>query len=66
MGLLGDFAKGFLILTLVLWGFAIIGLLVIGQILFAMLLFLVLMIPFSTVIYEYLKNRRKVNERRRP
>jgi len=59
MGLLGDFTKGFAILTGVLWFFAIIGSILNGQIVFTLLLLIVLMIPLSMVTLEYLRNRKK-------
>jgi len=62
MGLLGDFAKGFAILTAVLWVFAIIGSILNGQILFTLLLLIVLTIPLSMIALEYLRNRKKERE----
>jgi len=59
MGLLGDFAKGFLIMTVVFWIFAIIEFIYIKQIAFALLFLIGLMIPLSMIGYEYLKNRKK-------
>jgi len=59
MGLLGDFTKGFVVLTGVLWVFAIIGSILNGQIVFTLLLFIVLMIPLSMTAFEYLRNRKK-------
>jgi len=47
MDLLGDFTKVFVIMTSVLWVFAILGFIAIGQMVIALLLFLVLMIPSS-------------------
>jgi len=59
MGLLGDFAKGFVIMTVAFWVIAIIGQIAIGQIALAMLLLIGLIIPLSMITYEYLKNRKK-------
>jgi len=59
MGLLGDFTKGFIIYTVVLWVFAIINFFLMGQIVIALLLLLVLMIPISIIAHEYYKNRKK-------
>jgi len=59
MGLLGDFTKGVVIFTGVLWVLAIIGFIVNGQIVFALLLLFVLMIPLYMVASEYLRNRKK-------
>ena len=59
MGLIGDFAKGFLILTIVLWIFTIIELVFIRQTALALLLLVGFTIPLSIVGYEYLKNRKK-------
>jgi len=59
MGLLGDFARGFVIYTVVLWVFLIIEFIVMGQMAIAMLLLFVLIIPLSMIAHEYLKNRKK-------
>jgi len=59
MGLLGDFTKGFVIFTGVLWVLAIIGSILNGQIVFTLLLLIVLMIPLSMITLEYLRNRKK-------
>jgi membrane protein implicated in regulation of membrane protease activity len=59
MGLLGDFAKGFVIMTVAFWVIAIIWQIAIGQIALAMLLLIGLIIPLSMITYEYLKNRKK-------
>ena len=59
MGLLGDFAKGFVIMTVVFWIFAIIEFVYIKQIALALLFLIGLMIPLSMIGYEYLKNRKK-------
>jgi len=59
LGLLGDFTIGFVLLTSALWVFAIIGTIINRQIFFALLLLLVLVIPLSTIAYEYFKNRKK-------
>lgn len=59
MGLSGDFAKGFVIMTVVFWIFAIIEFIYIKQIAFALLLLIGLIVPLSMITYEYLKNRKK-------
>jgi hypothetical protein len=59
MGLLGDFAKGFVIMTVAFWVITIIWQIAIGQIALAMLLLIGLIIPLSMITYEYLKNRKK-------
>jgi hypothetical protein len=59
MGFLGDFAKGFVIMTVAFWVIAIIVQIAIGQIALAMLLLIGLIIPLSMITYEYLKNRKK-------
>ena len=59
MGLLGDFAKGFVIMVGVLWVFIIIEFIAMGQIGMALLLLVTLLIPLSMIAYEYSKNRKK-------
>lgn len=59
MGLLGDFAKGFVIMVGVLWVFIIIEFIIMKQIALALLFLLTLMIPLSMITFEYLKNRKK-------
>jgi hypothetical protein len=59
MGFLGDFAKGFVIMTSVFWIFAIIEFVYIKQIVLATLFLIGLIIPLSIIGYEYLKNRKK-------
>ena len=59
MTLLGDFAKGFLILTVVIWIFAIVGAFITGYTGLALLLTVGFIVPFSMIVYEYLKNRKK-------
>jgi len=59
MGLLGDFAKGFVIMTVVFWIFAIIEFICIKLIALALLLLIGLTIPLSLIAFEYLKNRKK-------
>jgi hypothetical protein len=59
MGLLGDFAEGFVIMTVAFWVIAIIEQIAIGQIALAMLLLIGLIIPLFMITYEYLKNRKK-------
>ena len=59
MGLLGDFAKGFVIMAVVFWIFAIIEFICIKLIELALLLLIGLTIPLSLIAFEYLKNRKK-------
>jgi len=59
MGLLGDFAKGFVIMTVVFWVFLIIEFVVMGQTEMALLFLLSLLIPVSMIVYEYLRYRKK-------
>ena len=61
MGLLGDFAKGFVIMTVVFWIFAIIELICIKQIALAMIFLIGLIIPLSMIGFEYLRNRKREN-----
>ena len=59
MGLLGDFAKGFVIMTVVFWIFLIINFVFMKKIAFAILLLVGLIIPLSMIGFEYLRNRKK-------
>jgi len=59
MTLLGDFAKGFLILTVLFWVYLIIQFIVTGQIGLALLLIIGFIPPLSMIAFEYLKNRKK-------
>jgi hypothetical protein len=59
MGLIGDFAKGILILTVAYWIFLIIEFTAIGQTILALLLLIGLLIPSSMIIYEYKKFKKK-------
>jgi len=59
MTLLGDFAKGFVIMTVVFWIFLIIEFVVMGQIGLALLLIIGFIPPISMIAFEYLKNRKK-------
>jgi len=59
IGLLGDFSKGFVIMTAAIWVFVIIEFIYMKQIVVALLLLFVLMIPLSMITYEYLKCRKK-------
>jgi len=59
LGLLGDFAKGFVIMTVVFWVFLIIEFVYMRQIAFAILLLVGLLIPLSMIGFEYLKDRKK-------
>jgi Flp pilus assembly protein TadB len=59
MGLLGDFAKGFVIMTVVFWIFAIIEFIYMKLIALALLLLVGLIIPLFIMAFEYLRNRKK-------
>ena len=59
MGLLGDFAKGFVIMMVALWIFLIIEFIIMKQIVLALLFLFTLMIPLSMIAFEYLRNRKK-------
>jgi uncharacterized membrane protein YhaH (DUF805 family) len=61
MGLLGDFTKGFVLFTGLLWVLAIIGSFVTGQTAIALLLLIVLIIPVAMIAWERLKSRKKSN-----
>lgn len=63
MGLMDDFAKGFLLFTILLWVLAIFGSLVSGQTTLALLLLIVLIVPVSMIAWEYLENRKKATLR---
>jgi preprotein translocase subunit SecF len=59
MGLIGDFAKGILILTVACWILLIIEFTAMGQTILALLLLIGLTIPSSMIIYEYKKFKKK-------
>jgi hypothetical protein len=59
MGLIGDFAKAILILTVVFWLFLIVEFSVMGQIILALFLLLVFLIPLSMILYERRKYRKR-------
>ncbi len=59
MGLLGDFAKGFVIMIGVFWVFLIIEFIYVKLYAFALLFLITLMIPLSMIAFQYLKNRKK-------
>jgi len=59
MGVLGDTVKGILILTAVIWVFAIFEFIKMNQIALAILFLIGFIIPLSMIAYAYLKNRRK-------
>lgn len=59
MGLLGDFAKGFVIMIGVFSIFIIIQFMAMGQIVVALLFLLALMIPISIMAFEYWRNRKE-------
>ena len=59
MTLIGDFAKGFLILIVAIWIFAIIGAFITGYTGLALLLTVGFIVPLSMIAYEYFQNREK-------
>jgi hypothetical protein len=59
MGLVGDFAKGFLILTVAFWIFLMVEFAVMGQLAIALLLFLAFLIPIGIIAYWYWKDRKR-------
>lgn len=59
MGLLGDFAKGFVIMIGVFWVVLIVEFIYMKLYAFALLFLITLMIPLSMIAFEYLKNREK-------
>jgi hypothetical protein len=59
MGLIGDLAKGILILTVACWIFLIIEFTAIGQTILALLLLIGLVIPSYMIINEYKKFKKK-------
>jgi hypothetical protein len=59
MGLIGDFAKGILILTVACWILLIIEFTAIGQTILALLPLVGLLIISSLMIYEYKKSKKK-------
>jgi hypothetical protein len=59
MGLLGDFAKGFVIMIGVFWVFFIIEFIYMKLYAFALLFLITLMIPLSMIAVEYFKNRKE-------
>lgn len=64
MGLLGDFAKGFLVMTAIIWILNAITFFSLEKTLAALLLFLILVIPISVIVYECWKfktGREKMN-----
>ena len=59
MGFLGDFTKGFVLMLVVFWIFAIVEFVYIKQIALAMLFLIGLTISLSIIGYEHLKKRKK-------
>jgi hypothetical protein len=59
MGLLGDFAKGFLLLTVAIWILAIAGAFITGYTALALHLTVGFIVPLSMIAYEYFQNRKK-------
>jgi len=58
MGLIGDFAKAILILTVAFWLFLIVEFSVMGQPVLALFLLLAFLIPVSMILYERRKYRK--------
>ena len=58
MGLVGDFAKAILILTVAFWLFLIVEFSVMGQSVLALFLLLAFIIPVSMILYERRKYRK--------
>lgn len=61
MTLLGDFVKVFLLLTVVIWMFAIVGAFICGYTALALLLAVGFIVPLAMIAYEYLQNQRKTS-----
>ncbi len=60
MGLIGDFAKAILILTVAFWLFLIVEFSVMGQPVLALFLLLAFIIPLSMILYERRKYRKSL------
>lgn len=58
MGLIGDFAKAILILTVAFWLFLIVEFSVMGQPVMSLFLVLALIIPMTMIFYERRKYRK--------
>jgi len=58
MGLIGDFAKAILILTVAFWLFLIVEFSVMGQPVLALFLLIAFIIPVSMILYERRKYRK--------
>jgi len=63
MSLIGDFAKGFLAMTVPIWVLNIVTLVILGYAWIGLLFFLILLIPISMMIHMF--SRRKKNGRER-
>jgi hypothetical protein len=61
MTLLGNFAKGFLLLTIAIWMSAIAGALITGYTGLALLLAVGFIVPLTMIAYEHFQNRRKTS-----
>ena len=59
MTLLGDFVKGFLIMTVIFWIFLMIEFILIGEIGFALLLIVGFIPPLCMIAYEHFRDRRE-------
>jgi branched-subunit amino acid ABC-type transport system permease component len=59
MGLLCDFAKGFVIMIGVFWVFLIVEFVYMKLYAFALLFLITFLIPLSMIAFQYLKNRKK-------
>ncbi len=62
MGLIGNFAKGFLILTVAFWIFLMVEFAVMGQLAVALFLFLGFLIPLGIVVYWYWKDKKRLSQ----
>jgi len=60
MGLIGDFAKAILILTVAFWIFLIIEFVAMGQLAMALFLFIGFLIPLGMILYERWKSKRRL------
>ncbi|MGB9960191.1 MAG: hypothetical protein ACPLKQ_06700 [Candidatus Bathyarchaeales archaeon] len=58
MGLIGDFAKAILILTVAFWFFLIVEFSMMGQLVLALFLLIAFIIPLSMILYERRKYRK--------
>jgi 1,4-dihydroxy-2-naphthoate octaprenyltransferase len=59
MDLIGDFAKGFLILTVAFWIFLIVEFVIMGQLAVVLLLFIVLIVLIYKIASELWKSMKR-------